>query len=422
MRILHVLSQRPEATGSGIYVRAMIAAAARRGHENFLLAGVPGRIPPEVPELPADHCRFVHFGTADLPFDVVGMSDVMPYPSCRFIDLSAANIEAYHAAFDRRLQEAVAAFRPDLIHSHHLWLLTARVRRLLPDLPLVTSCHGTDLRQFRQCAHLRSHVAEPCRRIDAVLALSRIQKDEIAELYAVAPRRIHVAGAGYDEKRFYPEPKTAADPVRILFAGKLSRTKGSAWLLKALAGVETPRWHLTLVGGGSGEEKSEILRLAQALGQRVTVTGLIDQAALADEMRRAHLFVLPSFFEGLPLVLLEALASGCRLVATALPGVRELFGKIPDPAVRLVALPPMAGIETPADHGAKDFVDRLAAALTRQARAAVDAPTPDLSAFDPLLARYTWDGVFRSVQTVYDRIRRPVALPKENAVHRKPAS
>ena len=42
MRILHLLSQRPEATGSGIYIQAMIREAARRGHENFLLAGAPG--------------------------------------------------------------------------------------------------------------------------------------------------------------------------------------------------------------------------------------------------------------------------------------------------------------------------------------------------------------------------------------------
>ena len=41
MKILHLLSQRPEATGSGIYIQAMIREAARRGHENFLLAGVP---------------------------------------------------------------------------------------------------------------------------------------------------------------------------------------------------------------------------------------------------------------------------------------------------------------------------------------------------------------------------------------------
>ncbi len=416
MRILHVLSQHPEATGSGIYVRAMIVAAARRGHRNYLLAGVSGPDPPAIPELPPQRCRWVHFQGPDLPFAVPGMSDVMPYPSTRFGDLEPAAIAAYQAAFDRRLREAAADFRPHLIHSHHLWLVTARARRLFPDLPLVASCHGTDLRQFRQCPHLRSRVAGACRRIDAVLALSRIQRDEIAALYGIAPRRIHVAGAGYDPERFFPAPKPPPDPVRLLFAAKLSRTKGAAWLLRALARIEAPAWRLTLAGEGSGPEKEEILGLARPLGKRVEVRGLMDQAALAREMRRAHVFVLPSFFEGLPLVLLEALASGCRLVATALPGVQELFGPIADPAVWLVPLPPMAEIDTPAADGAADFVQRLAQAVGGQARAALLEPSPDLTAVGPLLARYTWDGVFNAVAGAYEGAQREVHEPDRGDV------
>ncbi|MEE4608153.1 MAG: glycosyltransferase family 4 protein [Desulfobacteraceae bacterium] len=401
MRILHLLSQRPEATGSGIYVRAMIAAAAAKGHENFLLGGIPGDTRPEVPELPPDHCRFVRFAGADLAFEVVGMSDAMPYDSCRFIDLTDDQIRAYHAAFESSLQEAVAAFRPDLIHSHHLWLLTALARRLFPDLPLLTSCHGTDLRQFRHCHHLRPAVAAACRRLDAVLALSAVQRIEIAELYGIPQDRIHVVGAGYDPARFYPVPKPPPAPVRIVYAGKLSRTKGVAWLLRALKQIEDLPWQLELVGGGKGPEKEEVLDLAEDQGHRVTVAGLIDQAALAERMRRAHIFALPSFFEGLPLVLLEALACGCRLVVTDLPGVQELFAALADPALRLVPLPPLAGVDTPTASGGQDFQDRLAAALGDQVRAAAQQPDLDLSPFQSLLERYTWDGVFQRVAAVY---------------------
>lgn len=406
MRILHLLSQRPEATGSGIYVRAMIAAAAARGHENFMLAGIPGDSRPEVPELPPDHCRFVRFAGVDLPFAVVGMSDAMPYDSCRFIDLTDDQIQAYHAAFTRNLQAAMDDFRPDLIHSHHLWLLTALARNRFPEHPMVTSCHGTDLRQFRHCAHLRPAVAGACRRLDAVLALSRVQKAEIAELYDIDPRRIHVVGAGYDPARFYPVPKPRPAPVRIVYAGKLSRTKGVAWLLRALKQLEHLPWLLELVGGGKGPEKAEVLALAEDLGRRVTVAGLIDQAALARRMRRAHIFALPSFFEGLPLVLLEALASGCRMVATDLPGVRELFAELADPAARLVPLPPLAGVDTPTESGGQDFRDRLAAALADQILAAAANPDLDLSPFQPLLDRYTWAGVYQRVEAVYASCKR----------------
>ena len=62
-------------------------------------------------------------------------------------------------------------------------------------------------------------------------------------------------------------------------------------------------------------------------------------------MRAAHVFVLPSFYEGLPLVLVEALACGCRLVCTDLPGVRS--GLLPhlEPVLDRVPMPALAGID-----------------------------------------------------------------------------
>lgn len=404
MRILHALSQRPEATGSGIYVRAMIAAGDR-GHANFLLAGIPDGPPPALSELSPEHCRFVRFEGGDLPFPVVGMSDVMPYPSRRFRDLTPGELDQYHAAFGRHLDEAVADFRPDLIHSHHLWLLSALIRRRHPDVPLVTSCHSTGLRQYALCPHLREVVGPPCRGIDAILALSRNQKEQILAVHAVDPDRIHVVGAGYDDRRFHPAPKPPAAPLRILYAGKLSRTKGVAWLLRALARVDAPSWTLELVGGGSGPEKEEVLSLAKGMADRVSVVGLVDQAALAERMRRAHVFVLPSFYEGLPLVLLEALASGCRLVCTRLPGVEELFAEGTGDMVQTVPLPALAGIDTPAPGTEASFRRNLAAALEAQLAAAAAKPEPDLGPYTPLLARYTWEGVYAKVDAVYGKAR-----------------
>ena len=125
MKILHLLSQRPEATGSGIYIQAMIREAARRGHENFLLAGVPRGEEVHPAGLAPTACEFVTFHGGDLPFPVVGMSDVMPYPSRRFSDLSPPEVEAYEWGFADRLLDVVARFQPQVIHSHHLWLLTS---------------------------------------------------------------------------------------------------------------------------------------------------------------------------------------------------------------------------------------------------------------------------------------------------------
>ena len=74
------------------------------------------------------------------------------------------------------------------------------------------------------------------------------------------------------------------------------------------------------------EEKENCLKLAKKLGEKVHVHGAVPQKKLAEILRHSHILVLPSFFEGLPLVILEGLASGCRVVATDLPGAEELLG------------------------------------------------------------------------------------------------
>ena len=259
MKILHLLSQRPEATGSGIYIQAMIREAARRGHENFLLAGVPRGEEVHPAGLASTACEFVTFHGGDLPFPVVGMSDVMPYPSRRFSDLSPPEVEAYEWGFADRLLEVVARFQPQVIHSHHLWLLTSAAHQLLPHLPVVATCHGSDLRQFHFCPHLRHRVLAGCRHLEGIMALSGAQKHDIIRLYDIPGDRIEVVGAGYNEALFRPQRKPTADPVQLVYAGKLSRAKGVPWLLRALGNLGHLPWRLHLVGGGSGEERDEVL-------------------------------------------------------------------------------------------------------------------------------------------------------------------
>ena len=67
-------------------------------------------------------------------------------------------------------------------------------------------------------------------------------------------------------------------------------------------------------------------------------------------LRRCHLFILPSFYEGLPLVLLEALASGCRIITTDLSGCRELLDAADPDLVEFVELPVLQEIDRPDPH------------------------------------------------------------------------
>ena len=402
MRILHVLSQRPDSTGSGIYLQSIMREAARRGHENFMVAGIQPGKEVELHGVSRDQCRLVRFKGDDIPFLIPGMSDVMPYPSRRFSDLSEGDIGTYEAAFSRVLTETAADFNPDIIHCHHNWLVSSLARRLFPDIPVVTTCHGTDLRQFQNCPHLRERVLSGCSHLDAAMVLRGDQKNFLEEHYGLSPEKVVVTGAGYNDAVFTPGDKPAAPPVQLVYAGKLSNAKGVPWLLKALKQVPSRDWLMNLVGGGKGSrEGDECVRLAGELGGRVVLHGQMPQSRLADIFKQSHIFVLPSFFEGLPLVVLEALASGCRVIATDLPGVMEVVGDVDVEYVTRVETPRLRKTDQPYPEDLPAFVRNMARAIESQIVMAMDNPRIDLSFIEDKLAGFTWKGVFNRVEKVY---------------------
>ena len=401
LKVLHLLSQRPDSTGSGIYVQAMMREANACGYDNYLVAGIQSAGCDVSEYIAQDNAMFVTFYNADVSYQIPGMSDVMPYESTRFSDLSEEDLCEYENAFSEILRHTVARFKPDIIHSHHLWIVSSVARRLFPNIPLVTTCHGSDLRQFQNCPHLQERVLTGCRKIDVVMALSTAQKKEIVRLYRLSPKKIIVVGAGYNDSLFYSDTKPSPDPVQLVYAGKLSNAKGVPWLLRALKSIRSPLWQLNLLGSGSGEEKERCLDLAKGLGEKVRVYGALSQKGLAKIMRHSHILVLPSFYEGLPLVILEALASGCRIVATDLPGTEELLGDDDTDIITMVRTPRLRFSDQPYREDEQLFEKNLAKAIRQQMNAVSKGGQIDFSAIQDKLEAYTWTGIFKKVREAY---------------------
>ena len=404
MKILHILSQRPDSTGSGYYVQNVIRLAARAGHYNYLLAALPVDGEAHLEGLTGISTDFVRFNSGDLDFAIPGMSDVMPYESSIFSSLTEEQLAAYEKVFAEKIHRAVTTFKPDIIHSHHLWIATAVCRRVFPQMPLLTSCHSTALRQFEKCHHLRERVLTPCRSIDRVLSLSSHQAEKIMELYGIDNDRIDVVGSGYNDEIFCYRKKLPSSPVQILYAGKLSYSKGVDLLLQCCMQLDDVPIHLHLVGSGTGEEADKCLELAAQLRARITVHGKIPQLQLARLMGSCHIFVLPSFFEGLPLVLLEAVASGCRIIATDLPGCRELLEKVGPELVEFIRLPELEEIDRPFE---KDIAN-LQAALGRAIRIMVERTLGQEMLCRDDSQRYInsfrWSAVFVRIEKAYRKV------------------
>ncbi|MCG8550306.1 MAG: glycosyltransferase family 4 protein [Desulfobacterales bacterium] len=404
MRILHILSQMPDFTGSGKTVQAILRKSCARGHENFLVAGIQDTFQLDPDLLPPDHTEFVRFNHGDLDFRLPGMSDVMPYPSTVFSSMTKDQIGRYETAFRQVLQKARKLFRPDLIHTHHLWIVSKTARQVFQGLPMVTSCHGTCLRQHVLCKGLDLDIGNAMSDIDAVLCLSRHQKQQIMDIHKIDPEKLHVVGAGFERELFYCESKPEKGPVQIVYAGKLSRAKGVPWLLGALKKVTGPDFCLHLAGAGTGREKQDCLALAAALGGRVKVHGPLPHETLARLMRKSHLFVLPSFFEGLPLVLMEALSSGCRILTTALPGTRELFEQARSGMVDLLELPSLETIDTPFEKDMPALEQALVHALETSIRKAHTNRQPDIAQVYALTYNFTWKRIFSKMEKIYKKV------------------
>lgn len=401
LKILHVIGQEPEKTGSGVYLQAVIKESEKYGFSNYMVAGVPENTVPELNEIDPSNCSYVFFESNQLNFPVTGMSDVMPYKSSLFKSLKGNRLTAYKKAFGKVLEKAVKRYNPDIIHTHHLFVLTALARKLFPNLPIVTTCHGTDLRQYNNCLHLRSFVKKYCRRLDRIIALTADQKEEILRIYDVPPEKIFIAGGGYDETIFSRERKSLKWPVQILYAGKFNRSKGVPWLLKSLMKITHHDWHLHMAGSGKGSEFKDCMDLVEKMGDQVTVHGYVTHRQLSALMKQAHIQVLPSFFEGLPLVLFEGLASGCRIITTNLSGFDEIFGRAKKDTISLIQLPVMETIDQPFKKDETMLEKALSDSILNMMAAVKRSPNFSDAHAQKIAVEYTWKRIFHRIVSVY---------------------
>ncbi len=137
--------------------------------------------------------------------------------------------------------------------------------------------------------------------------------------------RIAVVHCGVEPARFAEPAALPEGPTRIVSIGRLVEQKGQLLLMDALArAARDVEMHLTLVGDGPlrGAIEAEIESLG--LGDRVTITGWRDEVGVRAELAAAHALVMPSFAEGLPMVVMEAMAAGRPVISTYIAGIPEL--------------------------------------------------------------------------------------------------
>jgi len=158
---------------------------------------------------------------------------------------------------------------------------------------------------------------------DAVVTLSSGSAARLRN----AARRVHVVpnAPGTGAKPRLGDPHA---PPSLLFLGRLDARKGVHLLVDAFGALHAERPDVRLVLAGDGPEGPRLARGIHSLGlaHAVELPGWLDDAEKAAALQRATCFVLPSIVEGMPLALLEAMAGGVAIVATAVGSVPETVG------------------------------------------------------------------------------------------------
>jgi glycosyltransferase involved in cell wall biosynthesis len=408
MKILHIISQAPDFTGSGKFIQEILKNAKINGHENFLIAGIQSGSDIPTSIIAKENFIPIQFDGKDIACAIPGMSDAMPYKSTIFSTLSTSEIENYETVFKNKILQAIHLFNPDIIHTHHLWIATSVALKAAPDIPVVTTCHGTCLRQFNLCPHIGQRVTKSFKRITRLMALSHFQKDQIVKIHSIDPGKIDIIPGGFNEKVFYNKKKIFKDRVEILYAGKLSSAKGVPWLLNSLLKIKDSPFRLHLAGDGSTDEKQLCLDLAKKLGSKAIYHGPLSHQELGKMMRKSHVFILPSFYEGFPLVLMEALACGCRIITTSLEGVKEVLGTIKTDMIQMVNLPKLETIDMPFKKDMPYLEKTLAKTIDLMIKTVISSQNPGLTSNNDsvvignLISEYTWSKIFKKIQTIYN--------------------
>jgi glycosyltransferase involved in cell wall biosynthesis len=329
-------SDRPEVFGAEQINHAIMCAVARAGHQSTFVQGFARHHLIDEREALGIHHEWLE------PDDVYELD---PLPR------QLTDHDEPRAILERT--------RPDLIafsDSCPFSNLTAKQVAAELGIPYMTTIHCIDPEWWTTYAHWLPQLHDALERAEQVVAVSSANLEEIREhahldadagrvIFNGRPAAFFAPSEPGTRQRIRAELGIPEDAVVCLTVARLGFSKGYQYQLDALARLQ--RWEgwpqLHFVWAGEGHMRPRLTILSRLFGgeDRVHLLGLRND--VPDLLEAADIFVLPSQYEGMPLGVLEAMARGLPVIATAVAGTPEALGGtgrlLPDPAQAPIAEP-----------------------------------------------------------------------------------
>lgn len=283
------------------------------------------------PRLPGMQARSYIYGKVDADYKLPGLDvEAFDYPAVPVISRAINGLVGSWALGPR-----VRAYQPDLVLGYWVYpdgFAALRVARSL-GVPCVIGALGSDI-------HVRSGLNVMMTRrtltgADAVLTVSEAMRNATIHEFGVKPQNVHTVVNGFNTSVFGPTDQAQArrelgigeSDQLVSYVGRFVEAKGLRELVEASRqlAARNPRFRLVLIG--DGVMKAELLALVQGagLGDRVHLPGGLPPEKVAQWIGAADVLTLPSWSEGYPNVVVEAVACGRPVVATDVGGTREII-------------------------------------------------------------------------------------------------
>jgi glycosyltransferase involved in cell wall biosynthesis len=395
VRLLTLTSLYPSAAQPtlGLFVEQRLRALVAAG-------GVAARVIAPVPWFPGRSAVFGRYGQmARVPAREVRHGIAIDHPRFPVIPKIGMTIGPWllERALRHSVRAALAAERVDLIDAHYFFpdgvaavMLGRRYRR-----PVVITARGSDINLVGQYRLARGLMRWAARQSAAVICVSRALAEAMAKL-GIHAREVAVLPNGVDLAAFRPVDQESARArlglrgPTLLSVGNLIDIKGHHLALAAVAAVPAVR----LVIIGDGPMRVALHEQARRLGieDRVSLLGALPQERLPEYYAAADALVLMSAREGMPNVVLEALACGTPVLATPVGGIPEILTG-PDGGVLLA--------------------ERSAPALVSAIARLLGAP-PDRTAVRRHAERFGWGPIVDAQVRLYRRVLERGIRPPAN--------
>jgi len=335
MRIAYLVNQYPKVSHS--FIRREILALERQGTDilRIALRGWDDQIFDEEDALERKRTRYVlRDGALPLLLAVVRMLATQPIRFWRALRLSwnmsrrAERPLPVHLVYLAEACRIVPWLREDgTEHVHaHFGTNSAEVAMLVNTLGgpgWSFTVHGPE--EFDKAALIG--LAEKLRRCAFVVAVSSYGRSQLyRQVQCEYWQKIRVVHCGLDHGFFAPPASSSSSARRFVCVGRLCEQKGQLLLIEAARRLAANGTDFELVLGGDGDLRGEIEALTARYGLQgnVRITGWISGDKVREEILAARALVLPSFAEGLPVVLMEAMALRRPVISTYIAGIPEL--------------------------------------------------------------------------------------------------